>query len=861
MSADPDWKILETRALEARARHDHAAALATFHDIARQLPQAGWVQVQIGTEYRSLGDAAAAAGAFEQALRLEPGNIYARNGLAQLARARGERETALSLFREIADLAPNAHWALTEAATDLLALGRTGEAQATYETLLNKSPSDLHAQLGLGKLARAANQPDKALSLLSAARQNAPDSPWPHLEAGAYLLELGRIDEAEQAYKSALGLNEAHLAELGLGRCARARGNRAGALRHFTRACENAPHSLWPWLSLANEQRDQGDFAAARATARKGLAHHPHEVPLWRNLAETEVRTGQLEDARQTLRTALGASPDDTILLVDLARLESKLGDLAAADERLMRALSLDPCHIAALALRTDFDLQQGDMSQSRACYARALARQPENLALRIGALTAQGAAGETHEALNGFEALAAAGHATPELYLAWGRLARETGYIAGALRLMQEATAKFPGNFWLAVERAQAALVSGQYQYEAERRFLQSVPVKSLVEQGFRQLFLGLLAERTGQIDTAIRYYEAAVRANPQDITCHMALARTKLLRLDTYSARHHLAEANALNAGNILRRGGSLNISQSHLGQLLDEYTLDRDLLADLRALAGFAPAHRAEALRLLVMRYPENVAAAATLMLALREAGRLDHVRLRNEHLAIPCMIGQFWDADPPPPDITALMASWTEQNPNYTVQRFSLQSAGAFLRAHYSEAVVRTFVSPMEPAKRADLFRLAWLYKNGGIYADADDRCLAPISSLLPDGADMVLYQEEYATFGNNFIATAPGNSIILRALQEALTAIGRGDSDILWLSTGPGLITRMVAQKICAQGTAFLPPGLAILQRHELHQAIAPHCKAYYKTTSDHWMNSAFKRSLLGNDSNAMAARS
>lgn len=852
MSSVPAWQALETQALEARARNDHTAALAVFRELAAQLPEAGWVQVQIGTEHRSLGNMTAAEEAFKQALRFEPENIHARNGLAHIARMRGDREAALVQFREIMGLAPEIHWAWTEAAADLLALGRQEEAQATYENILAKAPTNVHALLGLGKLVRAANRLEEALALFLSANQASLDSFWPRLEYAHTLLELRRVDEAEQAYERLISQNEGHLAEIGLGRCARARGDRAGAQTRFTRACALAPHILWPWLTLANEQCDQGEFAAARATAQEGLKHHPNAALLWRALGEIELRTGNFEEGKRVLQAALANIPNDTGLLIDLARFEGTIGHLDEADELIVRTLSLNPCHIGALALRTDFGQQRGGMDQARASYARALDLQPDNLDLRIGALTAQGISGEAHEALAGFATLAAEGRATPELYLAWSRVARETGHTVGILRLMQEATAKFPDNFWLAIERAQALLVTGQYQYDAERRSLQSTGTRSLGQQAFRQLFLGVLAERTGQIDVAIRYYQAAVRANPQDITSHMALARTKLLRLDVGAARHHLARVNQINPGNVLRRGGSLNVSQTHLGQLLDEYTLDRDLLRDMRAIANFVPAHRAEAMRLLVMRCPDNVAAAATLMLALREAGRLDHVRQRDELVAIPRIIGQFWDDDNPPADVAVLMSSWTEQNSDYEVQRFSFRSAVVFLREHYPEELLRIFIRPMEPAKRADLFRLAWLYKNGGIYADADDRCIAPISKLLPKGADMVLYQEEYATFGNNFIAAAPGNSIILRALQQAMICIPRGDADILWLSTGPGLLTRAVAQQISNQGIATLPPGLAVLQRHELHQAITPHCKVSYKKTPQHWANSAFNGKLKHN---------
>ena len=39
-------------------------------------------------------------------------------------------------------------------------------------------------------------------------------------------------------------------------------------------------------------------------------------------------------------------------------------------------------------------------------------------------------------------------------------------------------------------------------------------------------------------------------------------------------------------------------------------------------------------------------------------------------------------------------------------------------------------------------KADLFRLAYLAARGGIYADADDRCLAPLDGWIHPGATLV-----------------------------------------------------------------------------------------------------------------------
>jgi mannosyltransferase OCH1-like enzyme len=223
----------------------------------------------------------------------------------------------------------------------------------------------------------------------------------------------------------------------------------------------------------------------------------------------------------------------------------------------------------------------------------------------------------------------------------------------------------------------------------------------------------------------------------------------------------------------------------------------------------------------------------------MVALRQAGKL--ARHDGGAGGIPPVLVQFWDSAEIPADIEAVMRSWPSVNPGYRMQRFNEASAASYLLAHFPPAVLAAFRRVREPAQKADMFRLARLAREGGVYADADDRCLAPLASILPVGATFVVYQEDYGTLGNNFIAAAPGHPVLGRALAQGVNAINRGDADVVWLSTGPALLTRAFTGFYGAE----IPPGVLVLDRRELFQAVAVHCSAGYKKTEKHWSNSTF----------------
>ena len=125
---------------------------------------------------------------------------------------------------------------------------------------------------------------------------------------------------------------------------------------------------------------------------------------------------------------------------------------------------------------------------------------------------------------------------------------------------------------------------------------------------------------------------------------------------------------------------------------------------------------------------------------------------------------------------------LRATWQERNPEFTCRFFDDAAARAFLERDYSPEVLGAFDRASEPAKKADFFRLAYLFAEGGYYVDADDRCGAPLATVVPPHARLALFQEEYGTVGNNFIGVVPGHPVIATALDLAVEAIGRDDRD-------------------------------------------------------------------------------
>jgi mannosyltransferase OCH1-like enzyme len=293
-------------------------------------------------------------------------------------------------------------------------------------------------------------------------------------------------------------------------------------------------------------------------------------------------------------------------------------------------------------------------------------------------------------------------------------------------------------------------------------------------------------------------------------------------------------------------------LNASQTFVGQLLDEFQIDRGLLSELISIRTAPLSEQIGSLSQVIRQNPDSTAPAICLLLALRQAGMLDQntpeLSGSNTMPVIPKRIVQFWHSPELPPDLFALMQSWRTSHPDHKYILFDDKKAQNFIAEHFPAAILRAYYRARHPAQRADLFRLAYLCIRGGFYVDADDRSLAPVSTIVPEWAHFVAYQEDYATIANNFLGVTPAHPVIRRALELAVLALNRGDNDTLWLSTGPGLLSRAFAQVFAEthDRAAFLHENI-VLESWRYHRAVSEHCRLQYKRSNLHWSREAFGR--------------
>ncbi|MDQ4087838.1 MAG: tetratricopeptide repeat protein, partial [Pseudomonadota bacterium] len=168
-----------------------------------------------GQILQSMNRHAAAAEAYERVVELESGDWEAWNNLGSVRWALGDLAGAVTALRRAAALRPHMVPIHANLGAILAAAGELEEALAAYQRALALAPGEPRLVINAAKLLRQLGRHQQALDFLRAA----PNDPDVEIERGRSLSALRRLDQAEQAYRSAIrgrrGFVEAHL-ELGL---------------------------------------------------------------------------------------------------------------------------------------------------------------------------------------------------------------------------------------------------------------------------------------------------------------------------------------------------------------------------------------------------------------------------------------------------------------------------------------------------------------------------------------------------------------------------------------------------------------------------------------------------------------------
>jgi len=301
--------------------------------------------------------------ACRRALEIDPEDVDALMSLGvQLGNA-GQHQEALELFQRVNRASPNLAdgWRVTGEA--LRHVNLTSDAEDAYSRALALDPNS-PALFGFGILLRNAGRHDEALALLQRFNEAFPDHLNGWEATGDSLRLLGRLEDAEAAYRKALELDSrSTVALFGLGVIATVAGRWEDALAIFEEFNKLAPNDADGWMAMGDMCRLLGRFDEAEAALRRALELDRENLALF-GLGILVARAGRHREALDLFQRFNKVAPDNAEGWRWNGDMQRILGNSSAAEAAYRRALELDPQNAALKRLGTLLG-QQGQHAEA----------------------------------------------------------------------------------------------------------------------------------------------------------------------------------------------------------------------------------------------------------------------------------------------------------------------------------------------------------------------------------------------------------------------------------------------------------------------------------------------------------------
>lgn len=156
-----------------------------------------------------------------------------------------------------------------------------------------------------------------------------------------------------------------------------------------------------------------------------------------------------------------------------------------------------------------------------------------------------------------------------------------------------------------------------------------------------------------------------------------------------------------------------------------------------------------------------------------------------------------ITQYWH-DSPPEDVANLVASFPTANPHMRHRVFDEQEAEAFIAAHFTPRETEAFRACGVPAMQADYFRYCAVLTLGGIYSDADFRCVGDLSPFVPPvGCGNLFSGPSGQILNGAFAFGSSAHPFLSLALEVATSNIERRIDGGVYFLTGPPIFSAIV----------------------------------------------------------------
>ena len=871
---------------------DRKLALNTFEKAINLAPQNQQVKLELAAEQFQFNQITECRENIQELLEKNPKNVSAIIYLAKIHRKENKRTKALELFQKALEISPTTIGANINVAIELRDLGRFQEAEQQLTKAQEYAPNHFDILIQFAELENKRQDKEKALIYFQKAEDKYPERSGPGLKIAEILRDLNRFEEANtQLYKLIKKYPkkvEIHLSKIEilcdlrrfgeaknhlellykkypddsrvlihLGHLERKLGQRKKALHWFRLAQEktsNAKQNLEVQTFAIEELRDLNILDEAVQLANQIIQQFPHNIRAQIIKGSILQKQLKLKEAVNLYKNILSNEPKHLTSRLELSKIYRQLGQVTKARSLLQETHKLLGSNLHTLIQLGVLNEALENSRIAAQCYQKACQEYPDNHQGYCNLANFLFFQGKTEQALNLLQKAQVKIPNTVPVLIRLIDFQIRLGNFEVSRQLLKDGLNNFPHNIELLWQLCR--LYMGEGDYSAALGILDKISTDN--QEWIR---------KTEQLKANIYFYLYDYQKAEQHLKKAISLAtiatgdRNRLGTILMLTGRIEEAYQEFKIATEELTRKNSLDQTlvpfRGNPAMITNELRMNPPLMAKLQAAQQETEDERILELGSILAKEPTYLGSALYLARELRVQGIFDKLQQAlsqnvTSSPTIPRRIVQFWDESEPPPEIERICQSWRDFNPEYEYIRFSLETTVAFLKKHYDSKVLNAFENCDQAATQADFFRLAYLNKMGGFYADADDLCRQSLDIIVNHNPELVILQEDFACFGNNFLACIPGQTMIHRAFYQAVNNLSDYCNESPWFKTGPGLITSVV----CSGLLPYLSytdyqvwPRILVLTQTQLRKIINQHVFLHYKRTAKNWQHNSYRRKI------------
>ena len=839
-----------------RKKGDRTSAIATFEKTIKLAPNNPRLKLELATEQLFFKRIEDSRQNIEAILNKNPQHIQALVILGQLCAQENKPDEAIKLLQKAHQIDPEKIFPSISLAAELQSQKKYEAAEEILQKALTFHPNKFSILMELGELAKKRQQLDVALNYFQTAIDIYPQKIKAYLSKIDILMAMESLEEVanclefiEQEFPNDVWIL------IRSGYLNRKLGQRQKALERFIQAQKQASNQSQyreTQIHIIEELNSLGRLDEAYKLADELIQKFPNNVASRLLKGSLLVKQLDIPAAKKVYEDILSIKPNHPLARLELSKIYSQLGQTETAIATLEETYRLVGSNINLLFQLGLFNQAIEEWDTAREWYQKACQEYPNHPQGYCGLSNLMFLVGEGEAAINLLQEAKVNISRSIPISLQIIDIQIRLRNFEPAHQLINQELNLYPNNIQLKWQQARA--YNGQGNYVCALKTLDRI---STDNQGWNKTTYQLKADayfcqyNYSQAEKYLRLAidDAAIATNERN---RLALVLMLTGRID--EARQQLAIATR---DLYLKSppGKTIVPLRSHPAMVINELRINPFLLTKIQNLSTTG---RDKILELgnILAREPTYLGSALMLAKELREQGIFDIIQQQlSDNITptptIPKTIVQFWDHPQPPAEVQAICQSWKKHNQGYEYICFSLHSAIGFIIKHYDAKVLQAFLNCDQPATQSDLFRLAYLNKLGGFYADADDRCCQSLDSIINLNPELVIIQEEFACIGNNFIGCIPGQDIINRAFKDAVKNLSSYSNEAPWFKTGPGLLTLAVCNELLPylDRDYKLWSRLLVLNQTQLRKIINQHIPLSYKRTEKSWHYDTYQRRI------------